>query len=1014
MSFIPENWAKFENSGFSIYLHRHRASWFVPNNSGSFVIERFSSEKKDGLCAEECRLIKRLPDSSYEKYEGREHYLKTDEIRELWLHITDNCNLECSHCLFSSSPESRASISFSAIKDFINEAFSLGCRMFVLTGGEPFVHPDILNIIRFVTDLQDCHVAVLTNGILKEKMLLAKKISPERVHFQISLDGLKDSHDNIRGDGSFDRTMSTIGELRKEGFAYTLSMCVTESNYKEMPVMVQLASDCGAENLHFMWYFVKGRGDNFGFADPSEIYPLLQESAEKAGELSVNIDNISELKNRIFSPQGTIHDGSGAAWNTLAIGPDLMLYPSAASIGNKELGVSMEHGLESAWKNAPIMKEIRVATMASLDDPFRFILGGGDFDHSYTSSGRYTGADPYYQMHMMLAVWLIARTAEKYSNMNIPGLALKMGDILETCGEHGSVTLCHSNCLLDVASTDVRSSVASFYAKAASADSEDILNPVCYSDEYIEHIPKKYRFRGYGCGSPVTDADIKEGENVVDLGSGRGIECFIAAKLSGENGRVTGIDMLDPMLEIARQGAVEVVGKLGFDNLDFRKGFLESLPVPEKSTDVVISNCVLNLSPDKRRTFSEIFRILKSGGRLVVSDVVCDEEPDPSVRNDEKLRGECIAGAMTQKDLVGILHESGFESVRLIRRFPYRNVSGHDFFSLTFSAIKPSKGPKESGVAVIYRGPFVSVITSAGTVLHAGIKTFMDSTEAKGLGEDVFVLDDHGSVSNFFWGESSCCCSTSSESEVSCCSGSVSSISCCDAEQPRHMAGCMVCGEVLYYSVGFMKESACSYCGKKEHSSVTCRNGHFVCDSCHAADGLDFIRRYLTSTDEKDLVLMFDTIKSHKSIPMHGPEHHALVAGIIVAAYLNTVARKDESMILEAVERASKIAGGSCGYSGVCGAASGAGTGFAIILGSSPVNPSGRKAVQSIVHEILGEIASFEAARCCQRDGWIALKKSAEISQKFLNVTLLADHVISCKQCGDNQECISDKCPLFN
>jgi len=781
-----------------------------------------------------------------------------------------------------------------------------------------------------------------------------------------------------------------------------------------MPGIVQLASDCGAENLHFMWYFVKGRGENSGFADPSEIYPFLLDAIGKAEELSVNIDNVSEIRSRIFSPLGTIHDGSGAAWNTLAIGPDLMLYPSAASIGNKDLGVSLEYGIESAWKNAPIMKEIRTATMASLDDPFRFILGGGDFDHSYISSEKITGADPYFQMNCNLALWLIAKTAEKYSNGSIPGLALKMGDILETCGENGSVTLCHSNCLLDVASTDARSSVASFYAKAASSDSEDILNPVCYSDEYIEHIPKKFRFRGYGCGSPVTDADIKEGENVVDLGSGRGIECFIASKLTGENGMVTGIDMLDPMLEIARQGAVGVVRNLGFDNLDFRKGFLESLPVPEKSTDVVISNCVLNLSPDKRRTFSEVFRILKSGGRLVVSDVVCDEEPDPSVRNDEKLRGECIAGAMTQKDLVGILNESGFESVRLIRRFPYRNVSGHDFFSLTFSAIKPSKGPKESDVAAIYRGPFASVLTSAGTVLHAGIKTFIDSAEAKGLGEDVFVLDDHGSVSNIFFGESSCCCAAPASLNGSCCSEPSSKVSCCDAEQSRHMSGCMVCGEVLNYSSGFMKEAACSYCGKKDHSSVICKNGHFVCDSCHAADGLDFIRRYLTATDEKDMLVMFDTIKSHKSIPMHGPEHHALVAGIIVASYLNTVARKDESMILEAVERASKIAGGSCGYSGVCGAASGAGTGFAIILGSSPVNPSGRKAVQSIVHEILGEIAFFEAARCCQRDGWIALKKSAEISQKFLDVRLVADYVISCKQCGDNQECISDKCPLFN
>lgn len=1022
MSFIPENWTRYEESELDIYIHRHRASWFVTDSAGSAVLDRFN-EKSSGLPVEESRFISRLPDSGFKKYSGRSEIIKPEKITELWLHITDRCNLKCRHCLFSSAPDSGESLSFSAICGFITGAFHLGCRMFVLTGGEPFVHPDINEIIRFASDLPDVHVAVLTNGILAEKMLAAKRICPERVHFQISLDGLENSHDLIRGKGSFRRTMESFGSLEKEGFAFTVSMCVTSMNYMEMPEMVRLASDCGAENIHFMWYFIKGRGDNTGYTDPEAIYPYLVRSMKTAEKLSVNIDNISEIRSRIFSPQGTVHDGSSAAWETLAIGPDMMLYPSAASIGNSDLASGLSEGLENAWKNSPIMNEIRRTSMAGLDDPFRFILGGGDFDHSYVSSGKFTGADPYYNMYIKLALLVISGEAGRYSRKggNL-GLALKMGDILETCGEHGAIALCHSNCLVDVASSDARSSVASFYSKAASADSDEILNPVCYPDEYIMHIPKKFRFRGYGCGSPVMDADIKEGEHLADLGSGRGIECFIASRLAGKNGGITGIDMLDPMLEKARLGAVEVAGNLGYDNLDFKKGFLENLPLPDMSCDVITSNCVLNLSPDKRKTFSEISRVLKPGGRLVVSDVVCDEEPDPSVRNDEKLRGECIAGAMTQKDLTGILYESGFCAIRLIRRFPYRSVGGHPFYSLTFSAIRPSENKDK--VEAVYRGAFASVITSSGTVLHAGIKTMIDRAEAETLGEDIFILDEHGAVNNMFFGESSCCCSSGSN-ESSCCSVPAStgtgsgpvaetgSACCCPDDHKKYMSGCMVCGASLDYSASQVNESVCHYCGKRGTSPVMCPDGHFVCDVCHAADGLGIIRRYLTSTDEKDMVRMFNVIKSHERIPMHGPEHHALVSGIIVTAFLNSSGIKNESMILEALERGSAIPGGSCGYTGVCGAASGAGAGFAVILESSPVKPFERRAVQTAVHEILGEIASYEAARCCQRDGWTALKKAAGISERFLPVKLEANYRIVCGQYAENPECIGDKCPLF-
>lgn len=181
-----------------------------------------------------------------------------------------------------------------------------------------------------------------------------------------------------------------------------------------------------------------------------------------------------------------------------------------------------------------------------------------------------------------------------------------------------------------------------------------------YSSEDLTTLPEGANL-GLGCGSPVADAGIKEGDTVVDLGSGGGIDCFLASKLVGPHGKVIGVDMTPEMLSKAR----ELAEKSGTANTEFRLGEIEHLPVADGTADVIISNCVVNLSPEKDKVFSECFRILKPGGRIFISDVVAlDELPEDIKKNMEQYTG-CISGASTVEQVKTMLTDCGFGSLSI-------------------------------------------------------------------------------------------------------------------------------------------------------------------------------------------------------------------------------------------------------------------------------------------------------------------------------------------------------------
>jgi len=190
---------------------------------------------------------------------------------------------------------------------------------------------------------------------------------------------------------------------------------------------------------------------------------------------------------------------------------------------------------------------------------------------------------------------------------------------------------------------------------------QDISRAIGYSEEDIKSVPEGANL-GLGCGNPVALASLKKGETVLDLGSGAGFDCFLVADKVGKKGKVIGVDMTPEMLERARENA-----KQGdYENVEFRLGEIENLPVADSSVDVVISNCVINLSPDKKRVFQEAFRALKPEGRLMVSDIVLLKELPDVIKNSVEAYIGCLSGAMMRDDYLKSIKAAGFRKVKIV------------------------------------------------------------------------------------------------------------------------------------------------------------------------------------------------------------------------------------------------------------------------------------------------------------------------------------------------------------
>ena len=310
---------------------------------------------------------------------------------------------------------------------------------------------------------------------------------------------------------------------------------------------------------------------------------------------------------------------------------------------------------------------------------------------------------------------------------------------------------------------DVEKSVVQRYGAGAQAVEAALCCPVDYDPRFLTVIPQEVLDRDYGCGDPSTH--LREGEVVLDLGSGGGKIAFIASQVVGATGRVIGVDMTDDMLELARGAAPQVAEAIGYSNVEFRKGkiqdmrldvaasdaYLAQTPVTDfasltayeafvqkqkleapliadASVDSVVSNCVLNLvaHDQKPALFQEIFRVLKRGGRAVISDIVSDVEVPEHLRADADLWSGCISGAYQEEAFLRAFQDAGFYGITLDKRdsAPWQVVEGIEFRSVTVVAYKGKQGPcMDHGQAVILRGPFLSVLDDDEHVYERGVPT---------------------------------------------------------------------------------------------------------------------------------------------------------------------------------------------------------------------------------------------------------------------------------------------------
>jgi radical SAM protein with 4Fe4S-binding SPASM domain len=514
------------------------------------------------------------------------------------------------------------------------------------------------------------------------------------------------------------------------GIVPIVATAISKLNEKDMAKTSRFLSKLGIQEHNVLWMHAKGRGaSNLGdlYVPSDNIARAMKKLKKEYKEQEIIFDNVESLKVRVRTKRGRKNDLCNNCYEKVCVNADGHVYPCASLNGDKhfDAGSVRNKSLEDIWLNSKVMEKGRNNSVQNKPECrgcyLEFFCGGGCTSHSYYASevdsgkGAITALDPYCSTYKALfedIIWELASEGVTpqdgkgytrplvYNAMDskLPG---HMGAGIKSIDKNFEVGCYHCSCVLSVDVEDdeevckpeikghVTKTVKKKFSKAAYNPVADYYCPTGYNPKDLEHIPNEVLEVSYGCGNPAALADIKKGETIVDLGAGGGIDCFIAARKLGKKGRVIGIDMTDEMLEKARESAKKVATVLGYDIVEFKAGNIMEMPVESSTVDLVISNCVINLTEDKAKVLEEIYRILKPDGRFIISDIVSDKPVPGYLKRDKEMWNACLSGALTDMRFKRIAESAGFSNVNMTKNYLYKKVEYIEFYSITLKGSKP-------------------------------------------------------------------------------------------------------------------------------------------------------------------------------------------------------------------------------------------------------------------------------------------------------------------------------------
>lgn len=735
------NWMSVNNTGAEIIKlcdGKHTVS-----DIQNYIYSKYEGTNKDRVIEDVSEflsaagLLEFVSNARFERpeYTGRSNVIAPHKLDELWIYYTLACNLRCRHCLVSAGKELKRELTDDEVKKLVDEGIKLGVRRFYITGGEPFIKAGIFDLIKYITKTKKRELIVLTNATLfdDKKIASLKKVMSPRLLLQVSLEGPNaEIHDKLRGKGSFDKAVDGIKKLIGIGITPIVSTAISKLNEKEIARTSRFLSKLGIQEHNVLWMHAKGRGAsnlNDLYVPSDNIAHAMKKLKKEYKEQEMIFDNVESLKVRVRTKRGRKSDLCNNCYEKICVNSDGHVYPCASLNGDKNFDAgSVRNGsLKDIWLNSKVMDRGRKNSVQDKKECrecyLEYFCGGGCTSHSYygsevdTGKGSVTALDPYCSTYKALfddIIWELAsegvsaQNGEGYApplvynamDSKLPG---HLGAGIKTIDKKFDVGCYHCSCVLSVDVEDdeevckpeikghVTKTVKKKFSKAAYNPVADYYCPTGYDPKELAHIPSEVLDVSYGCGNPAALADIKEGETVVDLGAGGGIDCFIAAKKLGSGGKVIGIDMTDEMLEKAKESADKVAKVLGYDIVEFRAGNIMELPVESDSVDLVISNCVINLTEDKAKVLEEIYRILKPGGRFIISDIVSDKPVPGYLKRDKELWNACLSGALTDVKFETVAKNAGFSGVSLTKNYLYKKVEYIEFYSITLKGSKPCK-----------------------------------------------------------------------------------------------------------------------------------------------------------------------------------------------------------------------------------------------------------------------------------------------------------------------------------